>query len=357
MKAGILRAPNDLVFGEVPTPILEPGDLLLRVRAATVCGTDLRILRGTKTTGVRYPSVLGHEFAGEIVDTAGGTAFQNGQRVVANPAIPCGFCASCKAGHENLCERLVAIGYELDGAFAEYIRIPARALAAGNVREIPATLSFEEAALAEPLACVLNGQQRVGLRAGDDVAVLGCGPIGLLHVKLAHLSGARRIFVSEHNLARRQAALEAGADVVIDPRASDPAAIIGAETAGGGVDVAVVAIGAPRLADLALSVAKRRGRVSLFAGFPTGERPPLDLNLIHYRELVVTGASGLGRAAFDAALDLLASGRIDVKPFLGARFGLPEIGHALAVAESKTALKVAIVGDGSAAGADGPGSV
>ncbi len=348
MKAGILNAPHNLALEDVPDPIVERGDLVLRVRAATVCGTDIRILRGKKTAGVRYPAIIGHEFAGEIVDVGGGGDFRIGQRVTVDPAIPCGRCHYCKTGSENICANLIAIGYELDGAFAEYVRIPARALDCGNVREIPDTLSFEEAALTEPLACVVNGQQKVGVKPGDEVVVLGAGPIGLLHVKLARFSGARRVIVSEPNAHRRQAALEAGADVVIDPSADDPAAVVRAETAGLGADVAIVAIGVPSLANLALSLVKQRGRVSLFAGFSVGEMAPLDVNRIHYGEITVTGAFGLSRATFDTAFDLLARGRIDVRPFITQRFDLSDIVQALACAEGGSAVKVAIMGESDA---------
>jgi L-iditol 2-dehydrogenase len=167
----------------------------------------------------------------------------------------------------------------------------------------------------------------------------------LLHIKLARFSGARRVIVSEPNALRREAALAAGADVVIDPTAEDPVAVVRAETGGLGADVAIVAIGVPALANLALSVVKQRGRVSLFAGFSMGETAPLDVNLIHYGELVVTGAFGLSRATFDSAFDLLARKRIDVKPFITQRYGLSDLGQALECAAGGTAVKVAIMED------------
>ena len=346
MKAAILNAPHNLAFVDVPDPQPEQGDLVVKVRAATICGTDIRIYRGRKIAGIRYPAVIGHEFAGEIARADGAGLFAVGQRVCVCPAIPCGRCQACKTNAENLCENLQAIGYELDGAFAEYIRIPAAALAAGNVHLIPERLSFEEASLAEPLACVLNGQQRVSLAAGETVAVLGSGPIGLLHVKLARLSGARLVMVSEPNEKRRQAALEMGADLVIDPVHEDLQSVVRAQTGGQGADVAIVAIGVPALANAALSLVRRRGRVSLFAGFSAGETAPLDVNAIHYNELIVTGAFGLTRTTFETALDLLARGRIDVRSLITRRFALAEIGDAIACAEGGDAVKVAIMQDG-----------
>lgn len=343
MKAGLLRAPHDLRLEDVPDPERGPGDLVLKVRAATVCGTDIRILRGRKTAGIRYPSVIGHEFAGEVVAAPAGSPFRPGQRVCVDPAIPCGRCACCKAGAENVCLDLTAIGYEIDGAFAEYVLVPARALESGNVYPIPGDLPFEQAALAEPLACVINGQERVGVAPGDAVAVLGAGPIGLLHVALARLSGARTVIVSEPSPGRRRAARDAGADVVVDPSADDLTATVKAVTRGLGADVAIVAVGVPSLADAAVRLVRRRGRVSLFAGFPVGDGGALDLNAVHYGELLVTGSFGLSRAHFERALDLVAARRIDLAPFVTHRFALSELGAALATAEEGSALKVAIL--------------
>lgn len=343
MKAGLLRAPNELMLEDVPDPTSEPGDLILRVRAATVCGTDIRIYRGRKTAGIRYPSVIGHEFAGEVVEAPPGSGFARGERVCVDPAIPCGHCTYCQTGAENICENLTAIGYEVDGAFAEYIRIPARALATGNVHRIPDHLAFEDAALAEPFACVINGQEQVKVGVGDAVVICGAGPIGLLHVKLARLSGARLVIVSEPSAIRREAARAAGADLTVDPMTGNLTGIVRDATKGVGAEVAIVAIGVPALANQALQLVRRRGRVSLFAGFSVGDSAPLDVNLIHYSELVLTGSFGLSRRHFERALDLIGSGRIDVKPFVTHRFALPSIVEALATAEQGAAIKVAIL--------------
>lgn len=347
MKAAILQAPNHMALGQAADPVTEPGDLILRVKAATICGTDIRVFRGRKTAGIRYPSIIGHEFAGEIVASHGPSAlatppFTTGQRVAVCPAIPCGHCPQCLRGQENLCPDLQAIGYEIDGAFAEYIRIPARAVEIGNVHALPDHVSFEEAALIEPLACVLNGQNKVALRQGDTVAILGAGPIGTLHARLARLQGAGRVIVSEPNAARREAALAAGADVVIDPMAGDLRQAIRTETRGQGADVVICAIGIPQLATQAIGLAAKGGRISLFAGFSKGETGTLDVNAIHYDELRVTGAFGLSRANFNDALNAIKDQRIDVKSMVTHRYTLNDLDNALKMAESGNAMKVAI---------------
>ncbi|CAN5488506.1 zinc-dependent dehydrogenase [soil metagenome] len=343
MKAGVLRAPDDLVYAEVDDPVPAQGDMLLKVKAATICGTDIRIFRGRKTAGVRYPSVIGHEFAGEIADAGGHAAFKAGDKVCVCPAIPCGHCDNCKRGYENVCENLIAVGYEIDGAFAEYFRIPARAVDAGNVFPMPPDLTFEQAALAEPLACVINGQEQVNIGLGDNVVVLGAGPIGLLHVQLARHAGARHILVSQTSALRRRAALDAGADVAIDPASEDLEGAVKAMCDGQLADVAIVAIGVPRLANDAIRLVRTRGRVSLFAGFSQVSEMMMDGNAIHYRELTVRGSFGLSRRHFERAIDLLSGGRFPVESLLTHRFALSDIGAALAAAETGAGLKVAIL--------------
>jgi L-iditol 2-dehydrogenase len=343
VKAGVLKAVNEVSYTTVADPDLAPGDMLLKVKAATVCGTDIRILRGKKTAGIRYPSVLGHEFAGIVEDNGGHSQFKKGQAVAVCPQFACGHCEYCIRGAENLCRNLTAMGYEIDGAFAEYVRIPARGVQAGNVFALPMGMSFETAALAEPLSCVMNGQELVDVKMGDVVVILGAGPIGILHVKLARFTGARCIIVSEPNELRRQAALAEGADLVVDPSTEDLEARVRAASDGLGADVAICAIGVPSLANDAIRLVRNRGRVSLFAGFSKGVQAELDVNAIHYNELRVTGSFGLTRLQFQRSLKLIASGHLKLDSLLTHRFGLAEIETALKVAEQGSAIKVAIV--------------
>ncbi len=346
MKAAVLRGPNDLALTTIATPQAGPGDLVLRVRAATVCGTDLRILTGKKTKGVRFPSVIGHEFAGVVVEAgAGVTQWKVGDRVCVDPVVPCRKCAYCKAGRENVCQNRQAIGYEFDGAFAEFVRVPAIALEAGNVFRVPDGMDFEAAALAEPLACCINGQNNAGIELGDTVLVLGAGPIGLMHAALAKSSGARQVIVSEPSAARRQAALERGVDAVCDPSTESLGDAVRARTDGLGADVAILAIGVPALVNEAFAAVRKGGRVNLFAGFSVGATASIDVNLIHYNEIVVTGASALTRRGYEVALNLLASGRIEAKSLVTHRFGIDEALGAFAEAGSGRALKVALLND------------
>lgn len=346
MKAAVLQAPKDLRLSDIATPEAGPGELVLRVRAATVCGTDLRILTGRKTKGVRFPSVIGHEFAGEVVQAgAGVTQFRTGDRVCMDPVIPCRACAYCRVGLENVCQHRQAMGYEFDGAFAEYIRIPAIALQAGNVFRVPEGMSYEAAALAEPLACCLNGQRNAGVRLGDSVVVLGAGPIGLMHAALARAAGARQVIVSEPNALRRQAAAERGVDHVCDPASESLEAFVKARTEGLGADVVILAIGVPQLANEALTLVRKGGRVNLFAGFSAGDTSAIDVNLIHYNEILVSGASALRRTDYEQALTMLGNGQIDAKALITHRFAVTDSLAAFDEAGSGRALKVAICSD------------
>lgn len=196
--------------------------------------------------------------------------------------------------------------------------------------------------MAEPLACVINGQERVAVGPGDTVVVLGAGPIGLLHVLLAKRAGASKVIVSQRSVVRRHAALAAGADIVLDPTEVDILARVRDATGGRGADVAICAIGDPGLANDAIRMVRPRGRVSLFAGFVKGLQAPLDVNAIHYEELMVTGAFGLTRLQFERALHLIGSKQIDVLSLISHRFGLDDFAQALSTAEQGAAIKVAI---------------
>ncbi len=333
MKAAFFRAPGDMSLETVADPVLKPGDMLLRMSAAAICGTDIRVYRGRKIKGVRRPSVLGHEFAGVIVETGGHAGFCTGDHVAVCPALPCGQCRECRLGAENICQRLIAYGYELDGGFAEFIRVPKAFVEAGHVIPLPRRMKPELAALAEPLACVINGQDLIGIGPGQSVAVLGTGPIGLLHVMLAKQRGASRVIAVQRSAHRREAALALGADEAFSAE----------EAEGLAVDAAIVGVGSADLANLAARITRPRGRISLFAGFAVGEATPFDLNAVHYGEHHVTGAFGLTRVQFAEAMDLIAAGLLPVEKLVSHRFPLEDVMQAFAMAEQGAALKVVVM--------------
>ncbi|WP_300271676.1 zinc-dependent dehydrogenase [Halomonas sp.] len=344
MHAAIFHAPNDIRFAEVETPKADDGELLLRVRAATICGTDMRIYNGRKTKGVRTPSIIGHEFAGEVVDVGRGVrGFAVGDGVSMDPVIPCLKCEYCKQGRENVCANRTAMGYEFDGAFAEFIRIPATGIASGNVYKLHPDTSWEQAALAEPLACCINGQENAEVGMGDSVVVLGAGPIGLMHLQLARVAGARQVIVSEPNAKRREMAASLGADLVVDPTTDDLSSCVKARCDGIGADVVIVAIGLPVLVNPAMQLVRKNGRVNLFAGFTAGDTAVVDPNLIHYNEIKVSGASALTRRQYEKSLRLIEAGVIAAGDLITHRLALADINEAMQVAASGEGVKVSVV--------------
>ncbi|MGH2351866.1 MAG: zinc-dependent dehydrogenase [Chloroflexota bacterium] len=346
MRAAVFLGPNQMELREIPRPQAGPGEVVLKVAACAVCGTDIRIHAGGKTRGVYPPRVLGHEIAGEVVALGEGadqyTGVAVGQRVATPPGIPCLTCRFCNTGHENLCMRRAGLGYRYDGGFAEYMVVPAQAVRQGMLFPIPDTLSDAEAALAEPLACVVNGQRKSQVKLGDVVLIIGAGPIGLMHLQLARLCGARTVLVSEPAAGRRALAGELGATRTVDPTAEDLAEVVKEETGGDGADVVVAAIGVPRLVNDLLAVARPGGRVNLFAGYSGTGETTIEANLIHYGELIVTGTSGCTREDFRQSLNLLSSGQFNAGPLVTHRFPLEQIEAAFQTTRSGAGLRVVV---------------
>jgi L-iditol 2-dehydrogenase len=290
--------------------------------------------------------VLGHEIAGEVVALGEGadefTDVRVGRRVAVPPGIPCLACRFCNTGHENLCKRRKGLGYFYDGGFAEYMLVPAVAVRHGLLYPIPDSLSDAEAAIAEPLACVVNGQHKSQVTLGDIVVIAGAGPIGLMHLQLSRLAGARKLIVSEPSAERRLLAGELGATRTVDPTNENLPEIVAQETDGDGADVVVAAIGVPRLVNQLLEITRPGGRVNLFAGFSGEGEATISANLIHYGELVVTGTSACTRDDFRQALHLLSSGQFKAGPLVTHHFPLSQIEDAFETTRSGAGLRVVV---------------
>lgn len=346
MKALVLSEPGEFEIKDVATPTPDEDEVLVRVKACTICGTDMRVLDGRKTKGVRYPSVIGHEIAG-VVETVGSsvTGFESGNRVCIAPVIPCHACVACLEGRENACRRRQAIGYEFDGGFAEYVLVPKVALQFGHVIEVPEKVSFEEAALAEPLACCLNGYRKAGIGLGSTVLVVGAGPIGLMHLQVAQAGGAHQVIVSEPHRYRREQALRFGAHAVIDPTNDNQTAVVDELTVGRGVDAVVLAIGVTEVINELLHVVRVGGCVNLFAGFSGSGECNLQANLIHYNEITVNGTTAATRLDYLTAVSLITSGNVDMDSLITCRFSLESFREAYELQKSGNALKIAITPD------------
>ena len=345
MRAVRLYGAKDLRFEEVEEPTISDDEFLVRVRAATICATDIRIY----TYGdprIKSPRILGHEFAGEIEKI--GANLKNylnvGMRVIVNPNMYCGRCRYCTTGRHELCDSRYALGIDVDGAFAEYIKVPSEASRTGGVCEVPDNLSYEEAALVEPLSCCLHGQEFAQTRVGDIVAVIGAGPIGLMHIMVSKAIGASKVIVSEVDDERLREAANFGADYLINPLKDDLVSKINQITDGHGVDVVIVAVGSPATQQQALSIVAKGGKVNFFGGLPVGkEIVPLNTNLIHYKEISVFGTSSQSIHDFRKTLELISAGVMNVKRLITHRFSLEEAQKAFEVASSRGGLKVCII--------------
>jgi L-iditol 2-dehydrogenase len=344
MKVARYYAPEDLRIEEATVPEPGAGELLLKVHNCATCGTDVKIYYHGHQNLVA-PRVIGHEVAGEVVALGAGTSgFSFGDRVQLIAAIPCGDCRECRRGHMTVCDRLTAIGYHYDGGFAEYLVVPEPVLRVGGLNRIPDHVSFEEAAMTEPLACVLNGQELAGVGPGDDVVVVGTGPIGCLHVRLARARGAARVFVVERSAERLALAADrVRPDGVVLSTEQEPVASVREFTDGRGADVVLVAAASGRAQEQALEMAAPRGRVSLFAGLPK-DAPTitLDSNRVHYRELSVVGAAGSTPAHNASALKLIADDEAPVLDLITHRMPLERVHDAIAGVRDGTGIKYVI---------------
>lgn len=345
MLAAVYHGPNDIRVEERAIPEIEPGEALLKVASASICGTDLRILHGDhRMFGPGVVRVPGHELVGEIVHLerdAGGVSV--GQRVFVAPNIGCGHCRHCVSGKPNLCPDFSAFGVTMDGGFAEYMRIPSAAILQGNLIPLDEKIDSAVGALIEPFACVLRGQEALQIHPGDTVLVIGAGPIGIMHMMLAQVQGAQAVIIAELIAERRTMAQQLGADLVVDPANENLSRVISEHTNDEGADVVIVAAPVHRAQETALELASIGGRINFFGGLPK-DNPTISFNsnALHYKELLVTGTTGSSTENCRRALEIVGSERFDLSKIISARFALRDIREAFAVAEGRQALKVVV---------------
>lgn len=345
MLAAVYHGPNDLRVEDAPLPRISPGELLVRVSSASICGTDLRIFHGSHRM---YPPgtvrIPGHEVVGVIAAVGSGLdGFETGQRVFIAPNMGCGHCEQCISGDNNLCANYDAIGVTIDGGFAEYLRVPSNAVLQGNIIPVSESVDPAVAALIEPFACVLRGQNALHIKAGEVVLVIGAGPIGVMHTKLARARGAGRVIVSEPLANRLEQVRQMGADRAVNPLAEDLAGVVKDESGGRGADVIVVAAPVHAAQEGALSLAAIGGRINFFGGLPK-DRPTiqLDSNLVHYKELVLTGTTACSTHDCRQAARIINAGLVDLSDLVSQRFPLKNAVEAFEAAEDRNSLKIVI---------------
>ena len=340
MLAARMYGINDLRIEEMPKPKIGAGEILVKVRAAAICGTDVRMLTsGAKGTDSSQPGVLGHEFAGDIVEIGSGvTGYQAGMRVAVAPNMGCGVCDLCVSGNGHLCPHYQAFGINLDGAFAEYVRIPSRAVAGGNVAVLPRRVSYAEGALNEPFSCAYNGSQHCHIQPGDYVLVVGSGAIGLMHAKLAKLAGAGRVVISDLSPERLEECRRVDRSLI--PAASLEEKDVSRLTKGRGFDVIITACPSPAAQESALSQAAVNGRICFFGGLPKGkEVVRLNSNIIHYKQLIVTGTTRASLSQYRKTLDFIADGVVEVASLITKKAPLDKISDLFELAKQVKGLK------------------
>ena len=343
MLAASLHSPGALVLEERPIPTLGPRDVLLAVEATTLCGTDLRIATGQKTNGVAPGVVLGHEIAARVWRigsdlTAGRDVPAPGTQVGLAPEIACGHCAPCTSGRSNVCANMRLFGTGVDGGLADLIVVPEEALAC--ITPVAREIAPPHLALAEPLSCCLRATSRLPIEVGSRVLVVGTGPIGLIHCGLAVSARARVMACGRQT--RLTPARAMGAEVTTSAQGEELVREVLAWTDGLGADVVIIAVGDPGLVPIAAQCARIGGHVSFFAGFPAGTMAQIDPNLVHYRELTVSGSANATLDDYAAAVDALSSGRIDLSPLVTHEYELSDVHDALEAVRTRAGLKVAV---------------
>ncbi|NHI84276.1 MAG: hypothetical protein EAX81_08255 [Candidatus Thorarchaeota archaeon] len=341
MKAAVYHNVGDVRYEETDIPEIGDGELLVKVGTALTCGTDVKTYkRGHPVLLSSLPTLFGHEYAGTIEEVGNNVeGFEKGMRVVATNSAPCGTCFFCKRGSPNLCPQLKSS--LVNGAFAEYIRVPAPVVK-WNTHQIPDSLRFREAALTEPLACVVHGIQEADIRLGDTVAIIGAGPIGQMLIMLAKKSGASTVIVSDFAELRRNTAKRAGADIVVDPEAENPIGRVKEETSGYGADVVIEAVGLPTTWEQAVDMTRDAGTTILFGGAASGTKFELDTVRFHYGQLTIKGVFHLTPRHVGQALKLIIAGDIDPDILISHEMPLKRVTEALEMMGAGKSMKVAI---------------
>jgi L-iditol 2-dehydrogenase len=344
MKSIVYHAPGDIRVEDLPMPSCGDEELLVKVDACAVCGTDLKTQKHGNPR-IKAPLTMGHEFTGLVQEVGsqavGGLAV--GDRIVMATSVSCGECFYCQRKWPNLCVDVAPMGFSYPGGMAEYVVIPARALKNGHVIKTPPDLAAEHAALSEPVSCAVNSLGQCDLQPGDTVLVLGAGPMGLMNACVARGAGAGKIILSEINDRRLAQAEGMGCDVLINPTKEDLTERVMRETNGLGADVAIVAAPAAAPQEQAVNLVRKRGTVVLFASLPKGASTiNVDSRPLHYGELRVVGTSDSAPWHVEKAVQMLSAGAVPGDKLATHVLPLDGIHDAFKLMESGESLRVVL---------------
>jgi L-iditol 2-dehydrogenase len=344
MYAAKLYGVDDIRVGECPVPVIGDDEILLKTSAAAICGTDLRMIaNGYRGVDHEHPLVLGHEISGIIERTGKNVkGYREGMRVALAPNIGCGVCDWCVAGDTHLCPDYRAFGINMDGGFAEYVRIPHSAVIQGNIMILDDQVSLDTAALFEPMSCVFNGLEQTRIRLNDKVLIIGAGPIGIMHALLARAKGAAEVYIRDISKERmEQCTRLVEGSVSIDADNLEEA--VKELTSGRLMDVCITACPAPSAQVDALKVTGMNGRILFFGGLPAGrEEVTINTNLIHYRQLSIHGSTRANVRHYRDVAKMVMAGNLELGRLVSKRFPLAEFADAAAYAKRAEGLKTLI---------------
>ena len=346
MIAVIYKGKGKFSVEDVLIPEISEDEILLKVRATSICATDLKIKEfGHFKNPDDKPIILGHEFSGEIVKLGKNVRNLNeGMRISIAPNIGCGHCRECIGGYTNLCEDYEAFGINIDGAFAEFLRVPSRYISQGNIFILPNNITFDEGALIEPLSVAFNGIESADINLSDIVLIIGAGPMGVLNLMLAKLRGAQKVIVSEIIPERMEIAKKLGADFVINPKKENLKSALMELSYNRGPDVIITAVSSRKAQEESLDIIARCGRIVFFGGLPRGKDIiNFKSNVVHYKQVTVTGTTGSSIIQYKKSLELAASKKIYLKKLISKKFSLSDAEKAFSSAVSPENLKVLFI--------------
>jgi len=341
MLAARLYGPRKLVVEEIERPVINDNEILLKIKSAAICGTDVRMFQnGSGNISETNPRVLGHEFGGTIEEVGKNVEFyQKGMEIAVAPNMGCGICDKCVRGNGHMCDAYTAFGINIDGAFAEYVKIPEKAIRQGNLMVTPAGMKAEEVAINEPLSCAYNGALQCRIVPRDYVLIVGAGTIGLFHAKLAKVFGAAKVIMNDLSADRLALCKEIEPNI-ITYHGDDLAGFIQETTCGHGVDVCITACPSPDVQRQSLELMAEGGRINFFGGLPKSrENVQINTNLIHYKQLIVTGTTRASISHFRDTMGFIADGLIDLSGIVTARYSIHDIATAFDNAEKAIGLK------------------
>ncbi len=342
MQAAVLTKPGQMLMQDLPQPECPEGGVLVAVRACGICSADAGMVRHGHRS-LTYPRILGHEIVG-VIQESRHKNFPPGTAVQIAPGLFCGCCRACLAGADHRCGHIEIFGFTRNGGFAEFVAVPLEGALRGSVQPIPDGLDFAVACLAEPLACCINAQDKLGITPQDTVCILGAGPLGLLHALLARGRNAENIIICDPRAERRRRARAFGLEIVLDTTEDSFPATIFESTQGRGVDVLILASRDAALDDHLLRLAAGGGRVSVFSGLaPALNTRPLNLNELHYRELSLCGAYGCSKGHNQKALEFISQNHhVDWAALITRRGPLSQIQDCFHLLKQENAFKTIV---------------